>query len=149
MCGAASGEEEATIPKEVLQAFFPDYEPVETRAADYRWRAFVPKCRAADVIAAAVGSIDYGNFKDSVKDDRLYDAYLGCWSIMHRYQADVHGDSDNRRYDLPLYDDERDAIAESYPPGWPIGGLVIDADSAAFKHDIDDEQPPEAAHARR
>jgi hypothetical protein len=37
-------------------------------------------------LAAEVAAIDYGNFKGSVADDRLHDAYAAFWGIHARLQ---------------------------------------------------------------
>lgn len=50
--------------------------------SDYRFRAVVPK---GDVVAAMtreVGKINYGNFKKSVRDKQLHDAYMRVWGAM-------------------------------------------------------------------
>jgi len=134
--------------RQALEAHFPDYEPIETRQADYRWRVMLPKAQVAMAVANLVTGIDYPNFKSSVQDQALHDAYLGCWGVMHRYQTRVNGPSD--QYSYGLFDDDRDAIQESYPPGWPIGGIAIDADTGAYSDDIDDgEEFAQAADGAR
>lgn len=53
---------------------------------DYLFRAFIPRELVAIQVAAAVTSISYGNFKNSVKDDLLHKAYAAVWGIMARLQ---------------------------------------------------------------
>jgi Txe/YoeB family toxin of Txe-Axe toxin-antitoxin module len=59
---------------------------IETPLADYRFRASVEADLVSKVMADMVYTIDYDNFKDSVKDKDLHDAYSGFWSIMYRLQ---------------------------------------------------------------
>lgn len=58
----------------------------ETRHADYRFRAFVPREVVARAVAAHASAIDYDNFKNSVHDDRRHSAYTRVWAAMHAYQ---------------------------------------------------------------
>lgn len=54
----------------------------ETPARDYRFRAIVPRARVAEVIAWRIKNIDYGNFKNSVKNDKRHKAYGRVWGVM-------------------------------------------------------------------
>jgi chorismate synthase len=54
--------------------------------ADYQFRANIPRVVVSSVIGELLAEIDYGNFKDSVRDDALHDAYMGFWTIMYRLQ---------------------------------------------------------------
>jgi len=54
--------------------------------ADYPYRTWVSKKLFAQVLAESVDRIDYGNFKSSVKDKALHDAYLDVWSAMIRVE---------------------------------------------------------------
>lgn len=71
---------------EHLAAIFPDYRIYRWPGRDYPCRVFVNRNRLANTIASAVLQVRYGNFKNSVRDDELHDAYSGIWSVMHRYQ---------------------------------------------------------------
>lgn len=134
--------------RHALEAFFPDFEPIETKLADYRWRLMLPKAQVAAVVANLITGIDYANFKASVPDQALHDAYLGCWGEMHRYQTEVNGPGQELNYGM--FDDDRATIEECYPPGWPIGGIAIDADSGVYSDDIaDDENLAQAADGAR
>jgi hypothetical protein len=64
--------------------------------ADYPYRTWVSKKLFKRVLAESVDRIDYGNFKSSVKDRALHDAYLDVWSAMMRVEK-------RRRY--PLFAD--------------------------------------------
>lgn len=54
--------------------------------SDYLYRAEVPRTEVAAVISGRLMKIDYTNFKGSVKDRQLHDAYAGFWAIMYRLQ---------------------------------------------------------------
>ncbi len=59
---------------------------VETPAADYRYRAIVPRTQFAARLASLVEAIDYPNFKNSVSEPVRHDAYMNVWGIMLREQ---------------------------------------------------------------
>lgn len=70
-----------------IEAVFGEGFKVEKRPErDYLFRALIPRASVAAVIAAEVTGIRYGNFKDSVKDHRLHDAYASVWHTMARLQ---------------------------------------------------------------
>jgi hypothetical protein len=73
-----------------LTKLFPKMAITETPKRDYRWRVTVPAKVWADLVAKRVMAIDYGNFKDSVKEDTLHDMYAVWWADHHRYQTDRH-----------------------------------------------------------
>jgi hypothetical protein len=54
--------------------------------SDYLYRAVVKRADAKAAIAAELQAITYSNFKDSVDDDRLHDAYLHIWTELARLQ---------------------------------------------------------------
>lgn len=122
--------------RETLDELFPDYEPIENLAADYRWRVIVPKHKVAQVVCQAINDIDYPNFKDSVRDDDLHNAYMGCWSVMHRYQTRVsNGHLPDPQMDMLEGDEPIDfsTIRNTYGPGWPISGRAV--------HDLASDEP--------
>lgn len=57
-----------------------------TVGRDYLFRAIVPEQDVAEAVARALLDIDYGNFKASVDDRPLHDAYLNVWHAMARLQ---------------------------------------------------------------
>jgi hypothetical protein len=57
-------------------------EVVTVPGRDYRFRAFIARRVIADTIASRLFHIDYGNFKGSVKDDALHDAYMKLCGVM-------------------------------------------------------------------
>lgn len=59
---------------------------VETPGNDYLYRAEIPRRVVANVVRDRILAIDYDNFKDSVDDDRLHDAYASVWGVMARLQ---------------------------------------------------------------
>lgn len=70
-----------------IEAVFGDAYPVLTLdGRDYQFRAFIPRSVVGEVIAKALMDIDYGNFKNSVKDSYLHDAYAEVWSVMAELQ---------------------------------------------------------------
>lgn len=60
----------------------------ETPSGDYRHRVLLPRSAVSKLVAKHVESIDYDNFKKSVKERRLHDMYLGWWFDHFDYQND-------------------------------------------------------------
>lgn len=84
-----------------IQKVFPGAKVKRTPERDYLYRAVIPRTEVARAIADEVVNINYGNFKASVRDNRLHDAYSSVWTIMSRLQpsAPYSGAHSN----LPLY----------------------------------------------
>lgn len=77
--------------KDVLERVFgPDIKVTRTPARDYLFRALIDRDAVATVIATNILAIDYGNFKDSIPDEREFDLYhKACgmvWKTMHGFQ---------------------------------------------------------------
>lgn len=51
---------------------------------DYAFRAEIPRASVASVIAQRITEIDYSNFKNSVDDPKLHDAYSDVWGDLYR-----------------------------------------------------------------
>lgn len=75
-----------------IERVFPKATVMSWPGRDYAFRAFVPRWRVMEVIALRVQGIDYPNFKDSVRDRGLHDAYLDVWSVMWAYQQEQDQD---------------------------------------------------------
>lgn len=69
-----------------IEAVFPNAEVQEVPGRDYQFRAYLPTRLVSAAIAANIESIDYGNFKSSVKNHRLHDAYACVWGVMAQEQ---------------------------------------------------------------
>ncbi len=54
----------------------------ELESADYRFRAEIERADWAARLADLTDGIDYGNFKDSVKDPGLHDQYVSIWKTL-------------------------------------------------------------------
>lgn len=64
---------------------FVDKERIFTNdKADYRFRAFVSKDEFAKLMKQQVDSIDYDNFKNSVKDRYRKSLYERVWEVLFR-----------------------------------------------------------------
>jgi len=72
-----------------IEAVFPEAKVYSRKGSDYEYRADIPRDRVAEVMSEKVWGIDYENFKGSVEDNHLHDAYMGFWSIMYRLQTDL------------------------------------------------------------
>lgn len=71
-----------------IESIFPNAQTLRTPDADYLFRAVISRNEVAQVIAQQLHDINYDNFKNSVQDPRLHDAYFDTWSVMHHYQSE-------------------------------------------------------------
>lgn len=69
-----------------IEKLFPSGKVLRTPGRDYLFRAFIDRAEVSAVVAQAVMDISYGNFKNSVADDKLHGAYSQVWSVMSRLQ---------------------------------------------------------------
>lgn len=76
----AAGHIEAAFPNLTVEVFV---EPTR----DYLYRAFIPRAAVVKAVAEQVAQLDYPNFKNSVEDDPLHNAYARVWTVMHNYQT--------------------------------------------------------------
>lgn len=72
-----------------IEHYFPEAKVIETPDADYLFRAKVPRIRVRDVMAKAIMSIDYSNFKGCVADKRREESYSSVWSNMWMMQEEL------------------------------------------------------------
>lgn len=70
-----------------LTALFPGAEIFENVGTDYQFRVFVERTAIAERIAQVIGGLNYDNFKNSVREDALHDAYSNIWGTMMRYAS--------------------------------------------------------------
>lgn len=69
-----------------IERVFPQVEVVEGAGSDYRFRATVPRPEVAEAISRRLLDIDYGNFKNSVREPKRHEAYFDVWHAMHDLQ---------------------------------------------------------------
>lgn len=69
-----------------IERVFPDAKVKETIRNDYRYRAVLKRERVIEAIGNELRGIHYGNFKDSVGDNNLHNAYMNVWTDMERIQ---------------------------------------------------------------
>lgn len=69
-----------------IEATFPDAEVISLSGRDYLFRAFIDRAEVGAALADKIEAIDYGNFKNSVKNSRLHDAYARIWGVMEALQ---------------------------------------------------------------
>ncbi len=80
-----------------IDKVFPGAEVQRIPGRDYLYRATVGRDVVAEVVAEQVRGISYGNFKSSVKNRSLHDAYSAFWSI-HADLQEVPPYSTRRRH---------------------------------------------------
>lgn len=69
-----------------IEKVFPDAKVQRTPGRDYLYRAEIDRELVAQAMAEQVRNISYGNFKDSVGNKKLHDAYARFWGIMANLQ---------------------------------------------------------------
>jgi hypothetical protein len=69
-----------------IEKVFPKAEVIANAGSDYLFRATVSRLEVANVIANRIEHIEYSNFKGSVKNKPLHDAYMKFWGIMIQLQ---------------------------------------------------------------
>lgn len=70
-----------------IERVFPDAKVFTDSQADYLYRAFIQREVVVQAVAANISKIDYDNFKDSVNDPVLHNAYMNVWGVMEKIQA--------------------------------------------------------------
>ena len=73
-----------------IEELFPNAEVQVDGSADYRFRSILPRKTVAKAIKHQVKKIDYDNFKNSVCDEALHNAYLDVWGVMQSYQEGAY-----------------------------------------------------------
>jgi len=69
-----------------IEQLFPDAKVQEGEGTDYRFRSRINRERVAQVIADQIRSINFSNFKNTVKNYDRHKAYLGVWREMYEFQ---------------------------------------------------------------
>lgn len=69
-----------------IEKLFPNAKVTEYTASDYHYRAAVKRTELAEALVGEIGRVTYSNFKDSVQDKPLHDAYLRVWTAMASLQ---------------------------------------------------------------
>lgn len=85
-----------------IESVFPGAKVSRTPKRDYLFRALIPREEIARAIADEVAHLDYSNFKGSVKNDELHDAFAKVWRVMANLQptAPYSGVSSGRQRDF-------------------------------------------------
>ncbi len=88
--GSAMAEKDMLCVRARIKAdigrVFPGAAVFTNTGTDYAYRAFVPRARVAEALAAKAKAINYTNFKDSVQEDRRHHFYMRVWQIMSELQ---------------------------------------------------------------
>ena len=70
----------------LTNVFGKDAQITVTPERDYKYRVIAERKKVAEIVAARINEIDYGNFKDSVGTDGLHALYERFWGLHHQYQ---------------------------------------------------------------
>jgi hypothetical protein len=74
-----------------IEKLFPDVVVTEYTASDYHYRAAVKKTAIKAALVDEVNRVTYDNFKDSVEDEALHNAYMRVWTAMASLQPQSPG----------------------------------------------------------
>ena len=80
----------ARAPGHLTDIFGPLTEEICSPDRDYSWRTILTRKEFEEGILNSIKKIDYTNFKNSVQDEDLHDAYLDVWTDMFMYQREVN-----------------------------------------------------------
>ena len=80
-----------------IEAVFPSAKVFTSDTSDYYFRALISRIEVSEAISEQLAKIDYDNFKSSVKNKMLHDAYMNVWTIMYRLQIVKRPPRDFRR----------------------------------------------------
>lgn len=69
-----------------IEKLWPKAEVSEYTRSDYQFRARIKKLDIAAALTTELGRVVYSNFKNSVKDKPLHDAYMSVWTAMSKLQ---------------------------------------------------------------
>lgn len=81
----------ARVKGDIERVFGAAYKVERTPHRDYMYRARIRREDVAHALMAEVFGLDYGNFKDSVREDDRHSAYAAMWSVMYRLQNAKEG----------------------------------------------------------
>jgi hypothetical protein len=70
-----------------IERVFPDAKVEANKGTDYKYRAKVAREVVAKALHDQAMSVDYTNFKSTVKASKRHDAYMGVWSAMYAAQG--------------------------------------------------------------
>ena len=73
--------------KDDIENVFPDAKVEANKGTDYKYRAKVPREAVAKALHDQAMSVDYANFKSTVKTKKRHDAYMSVWSAMYAAQG--------------------------------------------------------------
>jgi hypothetical protein len=82
-----------------IEAVFPHVKVSQSQFSDYRYRAVVSRDDVAAALVMHANAMDYPNFKNEVRENRLHDAFARIWSVMAGLQPTPphHGHSRKRQ----------------------------------------------------
>ena len=69
-----------------IEKVFPKAKTFTSNDSDYMYRAFIDREDVAIAVYERLMEVEYDNFKSSVKNRPLHDAYLKVWHIMYGMQ---------------------------------------------------------------
>lgn len=70
-----------------IEHVFPEATVLRMPGRDYLYRAAIERAKVGSVLASQAPKIDYPNFKNSVANAELHDAYAKVWGVMAGLQA--------------------------------------------------------------
>jgi hypothetical protein len=84
-----------------IEKLWPTAKVINSTGTDYAFRAVLPRKVVAKAIAKEAMRIDYDNFKSSVTDEALHNAYFRVWDAMATIQTSHTTNPADRRRQKP------------------------------------------------
>ena len=69
-----------------IERIFPQANVTRSTTTDYLFRSVIPRHTVEQAMLGELRRITYSNFKDTVQDEPLHNAYLGVWNRMAMLQ---------------------------------------------------------------
>lgn len=70
-----------------IQKVFPDAVVKKTIGNDYLYRAAIKRTVVGEALATLAMEVDYDNFKNTVRDNKLHSAFSAIWHTIARLQV--------------------------------------------------------------
>lgn len=94
-----------------IEKLFPGVIVTEYTASDYHYRAAIKKTAIKAALANEVDRVTYDNFKSSVDDYPLHNAYMRVWTAMASLQPQAPYSGKPRLFPTDIYGDGRDFVS--------------------------------------
>lgn len=85
----------ARLKGDIERVFGEHVQVTKTPLRDYQFRALITRKEVQEVLAREVNRVTYGNFKNSVTNNKRHDVYEYVWSAAYRLQCKISKKSED------------------------------------------------------